>query len=185
MRPEPVLRAIRLLDQVGRVVGWIAMALILVMIGAMIYEVISRKAFSTPTIWALTLSYMFNGTLFLAGAAYTLRANQHVRIDFLSSRFPMRAQHGINAAFYLFALIPALWLTTEFAYTKAVRAYTRGTLEAMSAWEPLLWPFLAGITIGLAAFLLQVILETVRHLLGLRWPANVPGPSERVEYIEP
>ncbi|MEM6847393.1 MAG: TRAP transporter small permease subunit [Pseudomonadota bacterium] len=185
MRPQPVLRAISFLDLLGKVTGWIAMLLILVMIGSMAYEVISRKIFGVPTIWALTVSYMFNGTLFLLGAAYTLRANQHVRIDFLSSRLPVRIQHGINAAFYLFALIPALWLTTEFAYTKAMRAYARGTLEAMSAWEPILWPFLTGITIGLAAFLIQIILETIRHLLGLRWPAEVTGPSVREEFIEP
>ena len=49
MRPQPVLRVIALLDTIGRVTGWIAMALILVMIGAMIYEVIARKLFNSPT----------------------------------------------------------------------------------------------------------------------------------------
>lgn len=184
MRPQPVLRVIALLDTIGRVTGWIAMALILVMIGAMIYEVIARKLFNSPTMWALTTSYMFNGTLFLLGAAYTLRANQHVRIDFLSIRMPLRVQHGINAAFYIFALLPALWSTTDFAYVKAVRAYTRGTLETMSAWEPLIWPFLTGITIGLATFTIQVALETVRHLIGIVWPDEVAGPSVREEHVE-
>lgn len=184
MTPQPIMRVISALDNVSRVVGWIAMALILVMIGSMIYEVIVRKVFNDPTMWALTLSYMFNGTLFLLGAAYTLRANQHVRIDFLSIRMPLRVQHAINAAFYIFALLPALTLTTDFAFTKALRAYNRGTLETMSAWEPLIWPFLAGITIGLAAFTFQVALETARHLIGMKWPDAVPGPSVREEQIE-
>ncbi len=184
MRPQPVLRLVAALDLIGRATGWIAMALILVMIGSMIYEVIARKVFNNPTMWALTLSYMFNGTLFLLGAAYTLRANQHVRIDFLSTRLPLRVQHAINAAFYIGALLPALWFTTLFAWSRTTRAFERGTLENMSAWEPLIWPFLAGITIGLASFAIQVALETIRHLIGVIWPDAVPGPSVREEFVE-
>jgi TRAP-type mannitol/chloroaromatic compound transport system permease small subunit len=176
---ETLTRWLNRLDGIGRICGYIAMAMIVLMIGCMIWEVVARKAFNAPTMWATTTSYMFNGTIFLIGAAYTLRANQHVRIDFLSTRFPVRVQHGFNLVFYVFIFLPALYMTADFAVTKAIKAYDRGTLEAMSAWEPLIWPFLTGIALGLISFIIQVLIETVRHLIGLRYPDMVAAPSDR------
>lgn len=176
---EALTRLLGRLDAVGRILGYVAMAMVVLMIGAMVWEVVARKLFNAPTIWATTASYMFSGTIFLIGAAYTLRANQHVRIDFLSTRLPVRAQHAINALFYLIVFLPALVMTADFAVDKALKAYARGTLEAMSAWEPLIWPFLAGIATGLASFALQVAIEAVRHLVGVARPDAVSAPGDR------
>jgi TRAP-type mannitol/chloroaromatic compound transport system permease small subunit len=179
VKTETLTRILTRLDSIGRFCGYVAMAMIVLMIGCMIWEVVARKGFNAPTMWATTTSYMFNGTIFLIGAAYTLRANQHVRIDFLSTRLPLRVQHAIHALFYLCIFLPALYMTGDFAITKALKAYDRGTLEAMSAWEPLIWPFLTGISIGLVSFGLQVAIETVRHLIGIRYPNAVAAPSDR------
>ena len=171
-------RVLPALDRVGSAFGHVAMAMIVFLIVAMMYEVVARKLFNAPTMWANTISYMFNGTLFLIGAAFTLRVNQHVRIDFLATRLPLRVQHACNALFYLGIFMPALAVASWFAGEKAWDAYLEGELETMSAWEPLIWPFLAGISLGLASFLLQVLVETIRHLLGIYDPTLVPGPSE-------
>ena len=64
------------------------MVMIICLIAVMIYEVVARRVFNAPTIWAIDITYMTNGTLFLIGGAYTLQKNAHVRIDFLSSRLP-------------------------------------------------------------------------------------------------
>ncbi len=177
---ESRLQAVlRRLDMIGTALGHVAMAMILLLIGAMIYEVIARKFFNAPSMWAITTSYMFNGTLFLIGAAFTLRLNQHVRIDFLSSRLPVRLQHAVNLLFYVLILLPALSSTAWFAVGKAWKAYVRGTLETMSAWEPVIWPFLTGISIGLASFVLQILIEAARHGIGIYDPRSVSAPSER------
>ena len=34
-----------------------------------------------------------------------------------------------------------LWFIGSASATKAWRAYLKGELESMSAWEPLVWPF--------------------------------------------
>jgi TRAP-type mannitol/chloroaromatic compound transport system permease small subunit len=171
-------RVLPALDRVGSIFGHIAMAMIVFLIVAMLYEVVARKLFNAPTIWAITVSYMFNGTLFLIGAAFTLRVNQHVRIDFLATRLPLRLQHAVNALFYVGLFMPALGVAAWYSSQKAWDAYVDGELEAMSAWEPLIWPFLAGIALGLTSFLLQVLLETVRHVIGIFDPSLVPGPSD-------
>src|SRR6056297_3365488 len=124
---------------------------------------------------------MVNGSLFLMAAGYTLLHERHVRIDFLSSRLPARLQHLINAAFYGALFLPLLLMTSEASVQKAVRAYDRGTLENMSVWQPLIWPFLAGIALGLAGLALQVALQLARHLIGVFRPDAVPLPGQPPE----
>jgi TRAP-type mannitol/chloroaromatic compound transport system permease small subunit len=180
VRNTLVNRVLPALDRVGTVLGYVAMAMIVVLISLMLYEVVSRKVFDTPTMWANDITYMSNGTLFLIGAAYTLRRNAHIRIDFLSTRLPLRMQHLINLAFYLVIFLPALGLTGFYSTRKAYDAFVEGELETMSAWEPLIWPFLTGIAIGVIGLALQVTIESIRHVIGIAHPDAVPKPSDTI-----
>jgi TRAP-type mannitol/chloroaromatic compound transport system permease small subunit len=169
------------IDWIGFVLAVIAMALIVVVIGSMLYEVVARRFFNSPTIWANDITYMTNGSLFLLGAAYTLRNEGHVRIDFLSDRLPVRAQHAINLLFYLMLFLPLLSLTAWASIEKAHRAWAEGTLENMSTWEPVIWPFLTGIALGVTGLALQVCAQSVRHLIGIIDPDDVPAPGRTEE----
>ena len=177
MRNILVGRVLPALDRIGILLSYLAMAMIVILISLMLYEVVSRKFFNAPTMWANDISYMSNGTLFLIGAAYTLKRNAHIRIDFLSSRLPIRLQHGANLAFYLGIFLPALLMTVYRSVFKAWHAWVGGEIETMSAWEPLIWPFLTGITIGVIGLTLQVAIESIRHGIGIIDPSAVPGPS--------
>lgn len=165
------------IDRVSLALAVVAMAQIVVLVATMLYEVVARYGFDRPTLWSGDIVYMMNGTLFLLGAAWTLRRNQHVRIDFLSSRLPLRAQHAVNLAFYLLLFLPVLALVGYATAFKAWVAYRDGELEQMSAWEPKIWPFYAGLAVGLLALALQVIAEALRHAVGIAEPAAVPPPS--------
>ena len=166
------------IDRIGFALAVIAMALILVVIGSMLYEVMARRFFNAPTLWASDITYMTNGSLFLLGAAYTLRNEGHVRIDFLSTRLPVRVQHGLNLLFYLLLFLPLLVLTSQASMAKAWRAWVQGTLENMSTWEPVVWPFLTGIALGVTGLALQVAAQMVRHGIGVLDPAAVPPPGQ-------
>ncbi|MBM3648701.1 MAG: TRAP transporter small permease subunit [Alphaproteobacteria bacterium] len=165
------------LDAVGWALAVLAMAQVVVIIAVQIYEVIARYVFNAPTLWGSDIAYMTNGTLFLLGAAYTLRMGAHIRIDFLATRLPLRVQHAINLLFYAALFLPLLWYVGSASANKAWRAYLKGELESMSAWEPLVWPFYTGITVGLAGLGLQVLSEALRHLVGVADPRAVPPPG--------
>ena len=68
--PQPLIewgeRYVRLFGQVG---AWI----VVVLIGAMVYEVIARYFFGAPTQWAFEVAYMLMGTSFMLGIAYCLQ----------------------------------------------------------------------------------------------------------------
>ena len=178
MRALILGRVLPALDRVGGALGAVAMVLILGLVGVMLNEVVARRFLNAPTIWAVDITYMANGTLFLLGAAYTLRRNMHVRIDFLSTRLPLRVQHAANLAFYAVVFLPAMGLTAYESVLKAHRAWVRGTTENMSVWEPVIWPFLTGIAVGVIGLTLQVAVEAVRHAFGVVDPASVRPPGE-------
>ena len=169
-------------DRLSYALAVIAMIQIVLMIVVMLYEVLLRYGFDAPTLWSNDIVKYTNGTLFLLAAAWTLRKNQHVRIDFLATRLPVRVQHAINLAFYAFLFLPMLWILSDAALGKAWKAWKFGELEQASAWEPQIWPFLTGICIGLVSLALQSLAEAIRHLIGIIDPSLIYPPGHTDEH---
>ncbi len=165
---------LRITDRLAGAAAALAMLLVAAMICTVLYEITARHVFNAPTIWAFDVGYMLNGSLFMLGAAYTLRQDAHVRIDFVLERLPRRLCDAMQAAFYLLVFAPVLGLATAFAIGRARRAFERGTLENASAWEPLVWPFLAALSLGMTLLVLQTVAEGLRHLLAL---TGTPAPA--------
>jgi TRAP-type mannitol/chloroaromatic compound transport system permease small subunit len=171
------------IDRISWVLAMIAMVQIALLVVAMLYEVLLRYGFDSPTLWSNDVVKYLNGTLFLLAAGWTLRKNQHVRIDFLAVRLPVRVQHAINLLFYVVLFLPLLWLLGSVSVGKAWKAWRIGELEQASAWEPLVWPFLAGMAIGLVGLALQALAEAIRHAIGIADPTAVYAPGTGDEHI--
>lgn len=171
-------------DSVGWWLAAVAMAQTVAMIAVMMVEIVARYGLNAPTLWANDVTYMTNGTLFLFGAAWTLRKNAHVRIDFLSTQLPERAQHAVNLIFYLLLFMPLLWFLCSSMVTKAHRSWVKGELETMSAWEPIIWPFYVGIAVGMIGLAVQVAAESVRHAIGVADPRAVTRPGAHDVHLD-
>ena len=69
--PKWMAKAIVSIDRFNKIIGnivcWITIPLIL----GMVYEVLARKLFLAPTIWAYDMSRFLYGALFMLGAGYT------------------------------------------------------------------------------------------------------------------
>ncbi len=163
------------------ILGGIGRLTLFALIIAMLYEVIARYAFGAPTLWAFDISYMLNGTVFLLGAAYSLREDAHVRIDFLSQKFPVRVQQILNGLVYLLVMFPIGLALAWVASSKALKAFSTGEVESVSPWAPLVWPFYAAIAIGLFAFALQFAVEALKYLLGERVPGDTQSEIQELE----
>ena len=83
-----ILKIDRFSKIVGNIVCWILIPLIF----AMTYEVVMRKFFLAPTIWAYDISRFLYGALFMLGAAYALSKGVHIRADFLYRNFKTKTQ---------------------------------------------------------------------------------------------
>ncbi|MCR4267007.1 TRAP transporter small permease subunit [Nitratireductor sp. ZSWI3] len=154
------------LDAISLSLSRVAELVTLVLVASMIYEVAARYIFGAPTIWAFDISYMCTGTLFVLGAAYALRQDAHVRIDFLAQKMPAGLRRAIEGIVFLFMLTPIFAILSWFAVGRAWRAYLTGEVETVSPWAPLMWPFYALLALGLVALTLQIAVQGLRAFRG-------------------
>jgi C4-dicarboxylate transporter, DctQ subunit len=90
-----------LLSASGAVVAAAALAVIA---GSVIFEVIARSVFQSPTIWAIEIStYSITVAGFMA-AAFVLRGNGHLEISLLTGRLSKEASRRLGILTDLFAL---------------------------------------------------------------------------------
>ncbi len=147
----------RTIDALAQVLAWVSMLLLLFLVGCILFEVISRRFFNSPTIWAYDLSLMTNGSVFVLALAYVFSKNQHICIDFLSHRFTNKVLAIRNLVFYGLMFLPVMACLSYVAWATAIDAFQTGRLDRVSPWAPLMWPYLSALAIGLSALLLQVL----------------------------
>ena len=103
---------------IGNIVCWLTVPLIL----GMVYEVLARKLFLAPTIWAYDMSRFLYGALFMLGAGYALSKGVHIRADFLYRNFKTKNQGTIDfwlyILFYFPGLIVFLYMTVGFVQSQ-------------------------------------------------------------------
>jgi TRAP-type C4-dicarboxylate transport system permease small subunit len=119
------------------------------------YEVIARKLFRAPTIWAVDLSeYTLVWTTFLA-APWVLRRGGHVTIDLVVNALPDAARRRLDAAMAAVgALVCAVYCWNTAA---SVIEYYQRELIIRHLWEvPQYIPYIA-IPVGTALLTIEFI----------------------------
>lgn len=163
-RERTLRRVVAVLDLPAEWIGKTSAWLILPMVGALVYEVVSRYAFGAPTIWAYDVTFMFYGTIFMVGAAYALREDQHVRADFLYNALPVRWRGAIDAFFYILFFFPAIAIFTYVTFGYAARSWSMQETMPSSPWMPYIYPFKSVMPLTGALLLLQGVSETIKSL---------------------
>ena len=98
-----ISRVIDLLNErIGKITAWAI--LVAVLVSAV--NAIIRKVFGTSSNAWLELQWQLFGAVFMLCAAWTLQANEHIRIDIVSSRLPKRVRDWIDLLGHLFFLLP-------------------------------------------------------------------------------
>ncbi len=158
-------RLIVLFERVVLGVGIFAALLLVPLVLATTWEVVSRYALNAPTIWAYEIGYLLTGSHFLLGLAYTLRQGEHIRIDVLSAHMSPRTRRRIDGVVYAVVLPLLVWLCFSlFNYLMA--GYERGETSGQSALNLPVWPFRVVFVIAFAMLALQVLCELMKSLRG-------------------
>ena len=156
---------------VGRVVCWILMPLIF----AMTYEVLARKLFLAPTIWAYDISRFLYGALFMLGAGYALSRGVHIRADFLYRNFKIKNQGLIDFWLYLLFYFPGLIVFFYMTFGFVVEAIQRGERGMDTTWMPYMWPIKTCLLIGIIFLLIQGFSELLKSYWAAKkgeWPGE-------------
>ena len=158
---------------VGNIVCWLTVPLIL----GMVYEVLARKLFLAPTIWAYDMSRFLYGALFMLGAGYALSKGVHIRADFLYRNFKTKNQGLIDFWLYILFYFPGLLVFLYMTVGFVIESIQRAEKGMDTAWMPLMWPIKMCLLIGIIFLLIQGISE----LLKSYWAAKKgqwPGETE-------
>jgi TRAP-type mannitol/chloroaromatic compound transport system permease small subunit len=168
--------AIRAIEWLTKAFGYIGAWIIGPLIGAMVYEVISRKFFQAPTFWAYEVSYMFMGASFMISIAYCLQMRRHIRVDFLYDNVSLKTQAVIDLIGFIALVLPASLLIIYGLWDYLVYAFQNGEQSGESAWNPVVWPFRTTFVIGYALLILQTVAEIMKCILVLLGH-HVPRPE--------
>jgi len=103
-----MIRYIRFADSLSAWFGKAFAWLILMMAVGTGYEVFVRYVLNSPTAWALDVSFVMYGTMFMMGGAYTLSRGGHVRGDFLYRLWKPRTQAKVDLVLYLIFFFPGV-----------------------------------------------------------------------------
>jgi TRAP-type mannitol/chloroaromatic compound transport system permease small subunit len=154
---------------IGNVVCWISMPLMF----AMVYEVLARKLFLAPTMWAYDMSRFFYGALFMLGAGYALSKGVHIRADFLYRNFKVKTQGLIDFWLYLLFYFPGLLAFFYMTSIFVIESIQRGEKGMDTAWMPYMWPIKACLWFGILFLLVQGISELFKSYYAAKkgkWP---------------
>lgn len=157
----------RLIDLAERWVGGVGVfaALLLVpLVLATTWEVVSRYAFNAPTIWAYEIGYNLTGAHFLLALAYTLRQGEHIRIDVLSGHLSPRARRTIDMLVYALVLPILLWISFTL-WNYMAEGFARGETSGQSALNLPVWPFRAVFVLAFLTLSLQVLCELLKSFV--------------------
>ena len=156
---------------IGSVVCWILMPLIF----AMTYEVLARKLFLAPTIWAYDISRFLYGALFMLGAGYALSRGVHIRADFLYRNFKTKNQGLIDFWLYLLFYFPGLIVFFYMTLGFVVESVQRGERGMDTTWMPYMWPIKTCLLIGILFLLIQGFSELLKSYWAAKkgeWPGE-------------
>ncbi|MFZ9710249.1 MAG: TRAP transporter small permease subunit [Burkholderiaceae bacterium] len=159
---EATKRLLRGIDHITEVTGNVFAWLMVPLVGAVVWEVVSRYFFHKPTEWSYDLTYMLYGSLFMLGAAYTLRRGAHIRTDFLWDNFSNKTKGWIDTVAYVALFFPTLALLFMVGVEEFSHAFAISERSEQTVWRPLLWPMKLSIPVCFFLLMLQGISELVK-----------------------
>ena len=153
----------RVIDSINERVGKIAAWAIVVAILVSAINAIIRRVFGVSSNAWLELQWYLFGAVFMLCAAWTLKANEHIRIDIVSSRLSKRGRDAIDVFGHLFFLFPfvalLLWLCIPFF----LNSFRSGEVSS-NAGGLLIWPAKGLILLGFISMFFQWLSELIKRV---------------------
>ncbi len=150
-------------ERIGKLVAWLVLAAVLVSAG----NAIIRKTLNTSSNAWLELQWYLFGAVFMLGAAWTLRCNEHIRIDILSSRFAKRARDKLDVFGHIVFLLPFVLLHIWTSWPFFVSSF-RSQEVSTNAGGLIVWPAKGLVLLGFVLLFLQALSELVKRIAILR-----------------
>lgn len=153
---------VRWIDALNKAITAVAMWLIIPLVGVMLFDVIMRYFFNSPTLWGVELSIMIFGIYMLYAGPCSVLDKVQVGVDIFSARWQPRTRAIVNCLTYAFTLV----LFVSLIYTSTFYAIESWEITEVStsAWGQPLYYWKALIPGAFILMLLQTLAEFLRNL---------------------
>ncbi|MDQ4136147.1 MAG: TRAP transporter small permease subunit [Pseudomonadota bacterium] len=150
-------------ERIGKIVAWAIVAAVLVSA----VNAIIRKVFGTSSNAWLELQWYLFGAVFMLCASWTLKANEHIRIDIVSNRLSKRGRDWIDILGHLFFLLPFVAVMLYLSWPFFIRSYQSGEVST-NAGGLIIWPAKGLILLGFIFLLFQWLSELIKRVAIMR-----------------
>lgn len=160
----------RINEFIGKAVSWLILIAVLVSAA----NAIIRKTWNVSSNSWLELQWYLYGAAFLLAAAYTLKQNEHIRIDIVYGALSRRKQHWIDLLGHLLFLLPIVGLMIYLFVPWVLMSVRSGEVSTNSGGL-VIWPAKALLLIGFVQLGFQGLSEIIKKIAVMR--GLIPDPS--------
>ena len=164
--PEIIKKYVRFIDRVSDYTGYLAASLIFFMGAVLMFAAFTRNVVNMPVHWAIELTQFTLAAYYFLGGPFTLKNNDHVRMDLLYASLSERGKAKLDLVtiwcliFYLVVMLMGSISSLKYAISTDERRF--------SMWNPSVIPIKALMVVCLVLMLLQAFSLVFKHIATLR-----------------
>jgi len=161
----------RMSEWSGRAIAWLVLGLVLLVC----YDVTMRYLFQSGSIALQELEWHLFALIFLLGAAYTLKHDEHVRVDLIYShrRISRKQRALVNVLGGVLLLLPFCVLIIYTSWPFVANAFSIGEGSPDPGGLPYRFLIKAAIPLGFTMLLIQGVSEVVRNIIVLQQSSEI------------
>jgi TRAP-type C4-dicarboxylate transport system permease small subunit len=170
----------RVLHAATRVLAFVSVASIAFMMLATSADVGRRQFFGSSVRGVIELSEIMMVVIVFFGLGYAESREAHVSMTLVIRRLPARVAAAVKALALVLAIAVIGWMLVA-TFDRAIDSFVSGEQRFGIVRLPV-WPARWAIVVGLAAFLLEMLVRLV-DLIRTAW-RTTPAATEAVERVE-
>ena len=152
-------------EKVGILTSYLALPLIVVVV----WEVVMRYAFNSPTSWGFETTTFIYGVHFVLGFGFTHLHDGHVSIDVFEAKLPRKPRAILRLLTNGIIFLPTIGLITAWSVIYAVDSWQNWE-KASTSWAPPLYPFKTLMALGFVLLFLQGVSKMIGDIRALSGP---------------
>ena len=146
-------------EKIGHGISWALLLAVIICTG----NAVIRYLFNMSSNGWLEIQWYLFAAIFLLATSYTLRRNEHVRIDVIVSHFSKRTQVWIDLIGFIVFLMPATLLILYYGTPYAWISIQNQEVSS-NAGGLIVWPVKLLIPLGFVLLALQGISEIIKRI---------------------
>jgi len=161
---ERLVAISKCIDAISDFLGKVAMYLAIILLGVVVFEVISRRIFNSPTVWTYEMSTMLFGAFVMFIMPYGMLHGVNVSVDIVTQKFSLKTQRIIDLVTYFILFFPFMLVLLYAGYKFALSSWLVQE-TSWSTWKPPLYYYKTCIPVAAFFTVLQGVSETLKRFL--------------------